>query len=44
MRNIGRMDCLDFELVIEARCVWLKRQRNSDDNLWKTIQQKLGID
>ena len=44
MRNIGRMDCLAFELVIKARCVWLERQRNVDDTLWKTIQQKLGID
>ena len=41
MRNIGRMDCLAFELVVKARCVWLERPRNVDDTLWK---QKLGID
>ena len=43
MRNIGRMEWLAFELVIEARCVLLERQRNADDTLWKSIEQKLGI-
>ena len=44
MRTIGHMEWLAFELVIEARCVLLERQRNADDTLWKTIEQRLGID
>ena len=44
MRNIGRMEWLAFELVIEARRLLLERHGNADDTLWKTIEQKVGID